>query len=72
MPPKMRRKVHEKIEVAEDLEAHVSTLRVGAQTLLEIRNFIPSTKEYGRGITVPHNAINRVANGLTKAAREPR
>lgn len=59
---KLRRKVHTKTQIADDLELHVSTLRVAGQTLLEIRQFIPSLKQYGRGVTVPFSA--KVVEGI--------
>lgn len=68
---KMRRKVHKKIDVAPDLEVHVSTVRVATQTLTEIRNYIPSTKEYGRGVTFPSRVMDEISHGLIAAAREP-
>lgn len=53
MAAKVRRKVHERIAVAPDLEVHVSTVKAAGHALYEVRNFVPSTKEYGRGITFP-------------------
>lgn len=54
MPPAMKRKVHTKTRLADDLELHTSTLRSSGQTFFEIRHYIPSLKQYGRGVTVPH------------------
>ena len=66
---KLKRKVHTKTTVADDLELHVSTIRVAGTSLLEVRNYIPSLKQYGRGITVPatEDVFNAVRNGLNKA-----
>lgn len=71
LKPKLRRKVHKKIEVAPDLEIHVSTLTVAGVKLREIRNYIPSTGEYGRGITAPAGLpANEIITGLIEANRE--
>lgn len=50
----MKRKVHTKTPIAEDLEVHTSTVRAGGQTFFEVRQYIPSLKQYGRGVTLPH------------------
>lgn len=68
-PKKMRRKVAKRVEIAPDLELHVSTLTVAGQRLVEIRNFIPSTKEYGRGATAPLSALDAVHEGLHNIVR---
>lgn len=69
--PKMRRKVHEKIEVAPDLEIHVTTVKAAGVTLYEVRNYVPSTKEYGRGITIPTGRPSAdVVAGLVRARAE--
>lgn len=50
----LKRKVHTRTPIAEDLELHTSTIRAAGQTFFEVRQFIPSLKQYGRGVTVPH------------------
>ena len=50
----MRRKVHTRTPIADDLEVHTATVRVGDQTFFEVRQFIPSLRQYGRGVALPH------------------
>lgn len=54
MPP-LKRKVHTKTPIADDLELHTSTVRSAGQTFFEVRQYIPSLKQYGRGVTMPHD-----------------
>lgn len=67
---KMRRKVAKRVEIAPDLELHVSHLTVAGQRLVEIRNFIPSTKEYGRGVTAPIRHCNGIVEGVIDVRQE--
>jgi hypothetical protein len=52
----LTRKVHSRTPVAEDSEIHVSVVRVGKVAGIEIREFQPSSKTYGRGVTLPASA----------------
>lgn len=56
MPPAMKRKVHTKTPVADDLEVHTSTVSAAGQKFFEVRQYIPSLKQYGRGVTMPHTS----------------
>lgn len=66
--PKTKRTVKQRIPVADDLEIHVSSLIVANEPFVEIRNYIPSLKEYGRGITYPQGVNGGVARGLAAVA----
>jgi hypothetical protein len=69
----MKRKVHERTPIADDLEVHISTIKSAGQTFYEIRQYIPSLKQYGRGITVPAAAPRASADiiaGLIAARKE--
>lgn len=72
MPPAMKRKVHTRTKIAEDLEVHASTIRSAGQTFFELRQYIPSLKQYGRGVTVPGDAttVTHVIEGAQAHRRE--
>lgn len=60
LPPKqeevpINRKVLAIVSKAEDLEVHTCKASLNGVTVLDIRDFIPSTKTYGRGTTLPWN-----------------
>jgi hypothetical protein len=48
-----KRKVLAAVPLDEDVEAHISTLEVAGVEMMEISEYIPSAKRYGRGITLP-------------------
>lgn len=59
------------IPKAPDLECHVRVIEIDNVRLVEIRDYIPSLQEYGRGYWIPMteaalygvmNAINEVLN----------
>jgi hypothetical protein len=56
--------------LADDLEMHVSIVKAAGQPLCEVRNYIPSAKEYGRGVTFPLAAIGPVMSGLHDARED--
>lgn len=59
------RKVISKEAISEDLELHVVRTWVDPEHIfIEIRNYIPSLKEYGRGITFPATAGKRVVKAV--------
>lgn len=61
------RKVIDRATVAEDLELHVTKLVHQGQSFIEIRNFIPSLGEYGRGVTFPAKHGERIIDGVAEA-----
>lgn len=54
-PPRVMREVLAKVTKAEDLEVHTCRARIDGVTVLDIRDYIPSTGEYGRGTSLPWN-----------------
>jgi len=59
------RKVISKETVADDLELHVVRTWVDPDNIfIEIRNYIPSLKEYGRGVTFPATAGKRITKAV--------
>lgn len=72
MPPAMKRKVHTKTPIADDMEVHTSTVRAAGEVFLEIRQYIPSLKQYGRGVTLPstHEVIMDITAGCGKHMME--
>lgn len=62
----VRRTVKHRVRVADDLEVHMSNLTVAGEHFVEIRNYVPSLKEYGRGITVPAALHDEVHKGFHK------
>lgn len=63
----VKRKVISRFPVAPDLEIAVSMLSVKDERMLEIRNFVPSQKSYGRGVVIPAELANDVAAALRLA-----
>lgn len=50
-----------------DLEMHVSTLHTDRGKFIDVREFVPSLAQYGRGVTYPERFNEDVLNGLTEA-----
>lgn len=40
-----------------DLEVHLSRLSIADETFLDVREYVPSRKMYGRGLTLPENLV---------------
>lgn len=58
-PPRIMREVIARVKKAEDLEVHTCRARVDGVTVLDIRDYVPSTREYGRGTSLPWNTETR-------------
>lgn len=60
------------IPVDPDLEVHVNKVTVnyegGTLEYGEVREFVPSTNSYTRGLLLPLSAIGDVASGLARIA----
>lgn len=54
-PPRINREVLAKVTKAADLEVHTCRAVIDGVTVLDIRDYIPSTGEYGRGTSLPWN-----------------
>ena len=63
---KSRSQVITKVPLGYDLEAHVKIDAFGGETFFSIRQYIPSLKKYGRGITLPISTLSAVEGGLNK------
>lgn len=63
------REVIRTVDVADDLQVHVSVLTVDSDTFCEIRNWIVSTQVYGRGIVFPIGHTRLVRDALTEVMR---
>lgn len=61
---KKARKVISREVIADDLELHVVRDWRVDQPYIEIRQYIPSLKEYGRGVTFPSSAGKNVAKAV--------
>jgi hypothetical protein len=64
------RQVLAKVTKADDLEVHTCKARLDGVVVLDIRDYIPSTKTYGRGTTLPWNT--ETLKVLEAALREAR
>lgn len=51
----IQREVLGKVTKADDLEVHTCRARMNGVTVLDIREYVPSLKQYGRGTTLPWN-----------------
>lgn len=49
----IERTVYGTAEKAHDLEVHVSLLKAGEYEFVDIREFVVSLEQYGRGLTLP-------------------
>lgn len=62
------RTVHAVTPKANDIEIHVSTLEVdNGDRYTDIREYVVSLQQYGRGITFPQNKTAPVIEGLAEA-----
>jgi len=51
---KPKPEIFAEVELAPDLHLHVRTTHEAGVDLIDIRQYVPSLKAYGRGITVPN------------------
>lgn len=58
------RNVHLVIPRRHDLEIHVSTIIVDEKEYADVREFVPSLQQYGRGILIPARSVGEVVSGL--------
>ena len=70
MPTLKDGKVFAKVPKADDLEVHVRFRKVEGQRFADIRDYVPSTKQYGRGILIPYDeergdTVYNLTQGLT-------
>ena len=64
-------RVVQAIDKAADLECHLRVVDVEGVKVVELRDYIPSLKSYGRGYWIPleEAKIFSLINGLTEIAR---
>ena len=53
----IERQVLRVIEKYPDVEVHVSKIKVEGKSFVEIREYIPSLKGYGKGVTLPTDLL---------------
>lgn len=58
------------VSKADDLEVVVRIARVEDESFVDVRDYIPSLGIYGRGTTVPVNAVVDLAQLLITSARD--
>lgn len=60
------RTVHSRAAKTSDIEIHVSTLETSAGKFVDIREYVVSLEQYGRGITFPatDELVASVSGGL--------
>lgn len=51
-----------------DLDLHVSELQVEDGTYADLREFIPSLGQYGRGVLIPKAKIREIAKAMLEIA----
>lgn len=60
----IKRTVHSTVPKTDDIEIHVSTLDTENGQYTDIREFVVSLEQYGRGITFPARLTPSIAEGL--------
>lgn len=62
-----QRTVHKTVPKTSDIEIHVSSLSTEYGEFVEIREYVVSLEQYGRGITFPASLRDDIINGLDDA-----
>lgn len=65
----IKRTVHSRAAKTDDIEIHVSTLKTDSGTFTDVREYVVSLKQYGRGITLPEGLTEDVTDGLLEIVR---
>ena len=60
----IKRTVHAKVPKTEDIEIHVSTLETENGQYADIREYVISLEQYGRGITYAAKYTENIQRGL--------
>lgn len=53
-----------------DLEIRVRTVSVDGEKFTDVREYVPSSETYGRGVMLPFTQTRLLAKALMDAARE--
>lgn len=64
MSMQIERTVASRISKFDDVEVHVSKVVAQGQTYVEIREFVPSLGQYGKGVTLPMSLLDTLSSGL--------
>ena len=61
-----QRTVHSRVKKRDDIEIHVSTIATEHGTYLDIREYVVSLGQYGRGLTAParNEIVDSIETGL--------
>lgn len=70
--PDAWRQVIRTVDIADDLQVHVSVLTVDTDQFMEIRNWIVSNQAYGRGLVAPIKHARQIRDALNELIRETR
>ena len=62
-------KIHARIRKSSDFELHVRTVRAEGVEVIELRDFVPSDKWYGRGVQIENQHLPEVIEALQGIAR---
>ena len=69
MADDLNRTVHARTPKTSDIEIHVSTLETEQGLFTEIREYVKSLDQYGRGLTFPIEKAGKVFMGLEDVLR---
>lgn len=59
-----QRTVHKTVPKTSDIEIHISTLATEFGDFVDVREYVVSLEQYGRGITIPAKIADAVGQGL--------
>ena len=59
-------KLHDRLKKSPDFELHIRTVKVDGVEAIELRDFIPSEKWYGRGVNFAPSALPDVIEALKR------
>jgi hypothetical protein len=65
----IRSRLQRKFRKGRDLEMHVSFTKIEGLEFVELRDFIPSLEEYGKGYLFPSSLLAEVVEVLTEMDR---
>lgn len=54
----------------DDVEVHVRRLEIGGLDVVEVRDYFPRIKSYGRGLNMPASKTGELIRALQKSLKE--
>lgn len=69
-PAPFDRKVYQSFYRRHDLDIHVCRVTVEDKMYVDVREFIPSLEQYGRGILIPVNYGPEIATAIHEASEQ--